>query len=99
VTPREAVAELLGGPALMTGDDESDLWTAAARSWRNRERNSMLGGVVLATLNSHYSYPYRDIAAMLAEVLGRDVAEVPFQTLQRWAAPPPEVARGEGADR
>lgn len=58
----------------------------------------MLGGVVFEALN-HLGYPYRDMAVVLAEVLGRDVAEVPFQTLQRWAAPPPEIARGEGADR
>jgi hypothetical protein len=71
----EAIAELLG--EARTGDRHADLIAAAKEAMARRERNTLLGGLVLAALHDEMSW--REI---------EQATEIPRTTAQRWAEPP-----------
>lgn len=77
---RAALNDLLP-PERQTGDLHDDLVAAAKEAMRRRERNSTVGGHVLAAL-------HRDVGSwrVVAYATG-----IPFVTARRWATPPTEA--------
>ena len=76
MTADEALVELLGDQR--RGDVRADLIEAAKEAMRRRERNTALGGAVIAALRET-GVTYREI---------EQVTGIPRATAQRWAIPP-----------
>ena len=79
MTVEEALAELLG--QRRTGDVRADLIMGMNEAMQRRERNTELGGAVIAALRDE-GLSYRDI---------ENATGVPRTTAQRWAVPPKRV--------
>jgi hypothetical protein len=75
MTVDEALAELLG--ARRTGDVRSDLMMGLHEAMRRRDRNTEVGGAVIAALRDE-GLSYRDI---------ENATGVPRTTAQRWGVP------------
>lgn len=75
-TMDEAIAELIGDRR--TGDLDRDLFEAGRATKAIRERNSLLGGVVLGALQAR-GHSLRAI---------EDETGIPKSNIPRWALPP-----------
>ncbi len=78
----EALAELLPHPP--TGDLAADCLEAARETWRRRQRNGQVGGVVLAALQDPAVMGDRTLSLRQIE----DATGIPRSTISRWSAPP-----------
>lgn len=88
LTPDEQRAlDDLVPPAEQTGDPRTDLIAAARESFRRRQENSRVGGIVISALHDRVS-SWRVIEAE---------TDIPRTTAQRWAEQPlPASARPAG---
>ena len=75
MTVDEALAELLG--ERRTGDVRADLIMGLHEAMRRRDRNTKVGGAVIAALRDE-GLSYRDI---------ENATGIPRTTAQRWAVP------------
>jgi hypothetical protein len=79
MTVEEAIVELLGDRR--SGELRADLIDSLEEAMRRRERNTELGGAVIAAMQEVLGMSYRDI---------EDETGVARSTAQRWATPPPK---------